>query len=427
MKKILLFTILLSSTTMFSQVITGEYSKGLWEGWKETLETNGFNANIGSPSSSSCASRIETYDYSSGYRCGVQQASKLIPKLEENEKNKYSQKIDSHIKKLGGNIPNSNALANKLTSSENNNSENYQREQRLKDVQNFNQEMINQQQLSAQKYNQEYERSIGQLSRGMDNFTNQMQALVIQNIMKELQRRKEIANNFITEHSNRLNKITNLYNQIESKKFQKILNGIYNANIIFKQKFSFSNNNELQTVYDCKVEVENNDLKNIYLFGKKGFEMNYPHENIDNKIHNGFIKYYDIKNLTETSIVILEPYLKPNSNTLISNIGTGYIVIWSKDKNDIGKKIYVQELDDRGNVIYETTTLIVYAKNSKEIEKNQQINKISINSNNALFYFGEITSTPYGRFPLFPKVSKENNKPLNNNEMRFVEIKKYRE
>ena len=53
--------------------------------------------------------------------------------------------------------------------------------------------------------------------------------------------------------------------------------------------------------------------------------------------------------------------------------------------------------------------------------------KIPFNVNNSLLFFGEITNTPYGRFPLYPKTSKDNNKPLSNNEHRFVKKKKYRE
>ena len=48
-------------------------------------------------------------------------------------------------------------------------------------------------------------------------------------------------------------------------------------------------------------------------------------------------------------------------------------------------------------------------------------------ANNTFLFFGEVTDTPYGRFPLYPKISKDNNKPLTENELRFVEIKKYRE
>jgi len=268
---------------------------------------------------------------------------------------------------------------------------------------------------------------MNQISNSMRSAANQMQAMMMQNQLKELQRRKDVANNFMTEHSNRLNKISNFYKQIQPKKFNQILNGIYNANIIFKQKFSFSNDNELQTVYDCKINVENNNIKNIYLFGKKGFELGYPQANSENKLYNGFIKYYDVENFTETSIVVLEPYFKPNSNITVSNNGTGYIVLWSNDKDDAGKKIYIQEIDTRGNIISETATQIIYAKNSKEIEKNETSHKTSINTNNSLLYFGEITNTPFGRFPLYPKISKDYNKPLNDNEVRFVEVKKKRE
>ncbi len=434
MKKIIFYAItFFSSTLLFAQVTEDDFSKGLTDGWSETLKSSGYGALAnGGPKWNECEATFDNKGYKAGYRCGVQQASKLIPKLEqqaqEDAKNNYNQKVEEYNKEHGiSKNNNSNTTSINLNSKQNNDADNSQRNERLKDVQSFNQKMIEQQQLSEQRYNQQYQSNMNQISNSMRSTANQMQAMMMQNQLKELQRRKDVTNNFITEHSNRLKKISNFYKQIQPKNFNQILNGTYNANIIFKQKFSFSNDNELQTVYDCKINVENNTIKNIYLFGKKGFELNYPKTNAENKLYNGFIKYYDVENFTETSVVVLEPYFKPNSNTTVSNNGTGYIVLWSNDKGDTGKKIYIQELDTRGNIISETATQIIYAKNSKEIEKDETAYKISINTNNNLLYFGEITNTPFGRFPLYPKISKDNNKPLNDNEVRFVEVKKYRE
>ena len=59
-------------------------------------------------------------------------------------------------------------------------------------------------------------------------------------------------------------------------------------------------------------------------------------------------------------------------------------------------------------------------------DKNKAV-KIPMNSGNNLLFFGEVTQTPYGRFPLYPKMSKKDMKALEDGEERIVEIKKYRE
>ena len=66
------------------------------------------------------------------------------------------------------------------------------------------------------------------------------------------------------------------------------------------------------------------------------------------------------------------------------------------------------------------------AKSEELIDKNKAV-KIPMNSGNNLLFFGEVTQTPYGRFPLYPKMSKKDMKALEDSEERIVEIKKYRE
>lgn len=291
------------------------------------------------------------------------------------------------------------------------------------------QQLMQQQQQSQNNYNKQFENSMNELSSSMRSLSNSMQAMAIQNVKNELIRRKNVANNFIVEHGNRLNKLSTLYKQIPESKFKQVLNGTYNGYFIMKKKYSFSNENELQTEVDCKIVVENNVVKNIYLYGKKGFELDYPSKYPENSVlNNGIAKYYDYDNLQESTIIILEPFLNSNvkKTSVISDNGVGYLTIWSNDKKETGKKIYVQELNDNGAVLREYETGIVYAKNTKEIESSNTI-KIPFNTNTTFLFFGEVTNTPYGRFPLYPKTSKDNNKPLSDNEHRFVEIKKYRE
>jgi hypothetical protein len=291
------------------------------------------------------------------------------------------------------------------------------------------QQLMQQQQQSQNNYNKQFENSMNELSSSMRSLSNSMQAMAMQNIKNELERRKNVANNFIVEHGNRLNKLSTLYKQIPENKFKQLLNGTYNGYFIMKKKYSFSNENELQTEVDCKIVVENNVIKNIYLYGKKGFELDYPSKYPDNSVlTNGIAKYYDYDNLQESTVIILEPFLNSNlkKTAVISNSGVGYFTIWSNNKKETGKKIYVQELNDNGAILREFETGIVYAKNTKEIEGSNAI-KIPFNTNTTFLFFGEVTNTPYGRFPLYPKISKDNNKPLSDNEIRFVEVKKYRE
>jgi len=192
MKKIIFFTIsILSSTLLFSQVTEDEFSKGLREGWNETLKSSGYDVlSNGGPKWNECESTFDSKGYKGGYRCGVQQASKLIPKLEQqvqkDAKNNYNQKVEEYNKK-NGISKNNNSMPIEMNPKQNYDFDSSQRDERLKDVQSFNQKMIEQQQLSEQRYNQQYESNMNQISNSMRSAANQMQAMMMQNQLKELQ------------------------------------------------------------------------------------------------------------------------------------------------------------------------------------------------------------------------------------------------
>lgn len=274
---------------------------------------------------------------------------------------------------------------------------------------------------SQNNYNQEISNSLNNLSRSM-------QALQFQNIKTELDRRSNVANNFVGYHSDRITKLTNLYNQISKVNFSKNLNGLYSAHLFSSKKYSFVNNQELVTETNCLVKVENNIIKNVYLYGKEEFELNYPKEYPEvSNISNGIVKYSDYQNLETVTILILEPFMSrnPKEHSLIK-AEVGYLTIWTDNKKEEGKILYIQELNDKGNIVREISTPLTYAKNEKLIVQDKTT-RIPVNSGNALLFFGEITQTPYGQFPLYPKMSKNDMKPLKDGEERTVEIKKYRE
>lgn len=459
---------------LFSLNLTAQnFQKGFNEGYRKTLnnDKSGLNGDGGSPSK---CDNILSGTYTDGFTCGVIQATEYLqnrkkdltlkqqkrPKeltindinfdkpleeiLEEIETNKqsiikdidpnaneqakreYIQVLDANTRNLATVVTNrwNNTHQNDSSAETGNNSN-----AELRYNPQYVQQLMQQQQQSQNNYNKQFENSMNELSSSMRSLSNSMQAMAMQNIKNELVRRKNVANNFIIEHGNRLNKLSTLYKQIPENKFKQLLNGTYNGYFIMKKKYSFSNENELQNEVDCKIVVENNVVKNIYLYGKKGFELDFPSKYPDNSVlTNGIAKYYDYDNLQESTIIILEPFLNSNlkKTAVISNSGVGYFTIWSNDKKETGKKIYVQELNDNGAILREFETGIVYAKNTKEIEGSNTI-KIPFNTNTTFLFFGEVTNTPYGRFPLYPKISKDNNKPLSDNEIRFVEVKKYRE
>lgn len=278
----------------------------------------------------------------------------------------------------------------------------------------------NQQIESQNNYQQE-------LSSTLNSLSSSLQAMAYNQIKSELNRRYNTANTFAQFHQENINKLQEFYNQIPKSEFKNIVNGIYTAYLIEKKKYSFVNNQELVTQTPVLVNVENDIVKNIYLYGKEKMEIlfpkNYPEKS---KLSNGFVVYNDYETLNSTTLLVLEPYTNKNpTNYVPSKNDVSYITVWTSNKKDEGKIIYIQELDKKGNIIREISTPILYSKNKKEI--NDDYKKIPINPNCKLLFFGEVTKTPYGNFPLYPRMSKSDMNELKDGEYRTVEIKKYRE
>lgn len=102
---------------------------------------------------------------------------------------------------------------------------------------NYNQEVLNQlkqnQIQSQNNYNQE-------ISNTLNSLSNSMQAMAYQNIKRELDRRRDVANNFVSYHSDKITKLTNLYNQVPKGNFSKNLNGVYAAHLFNSRKAVFN-------------------------------------------------------------------------------------------------------------------------------------------------------------------------------------------
>lgn len=473
MKKInfYLFILLLQfSQNVFSQ-IGSQFNKGFDEGYKETLRDAGIIGSYPEHADSRMCESKNTYIndkkanekiYADGYRCGVSQASKAIVKINNSLSNREKQYDNTSIKDIQNNIDalerkirnglptqqvaavNSQIQAleqeksNLMKSTKTANDSKKKQQEEYSEIQqsnldenkriqtnNYNQEVLmqlKQNQIESQNnYNQEISNTLNSLSRSM-------QALAYRNIKNELDRRRNVANNFVSYHSDKISKLTNLYNQVPKNNFSKNLNGLYSAHLFNSRKYSFVNNQELVTETGCLVNVENNVIKNIYLYGKEKFELNYPQENPENSmISNGIVKYSNYETLETVTLLILEPYMsKTQKKYSLIKDGVGFLTIWTDNKKEEGKILYVQELDAKGNIVREISTPLTYAKNEALIDSNKTI-KLPMNSGNNFLFFGEVTQTPYGRFPLYPKMSTKDGKALDDGEERIIEIKKYRE
>lgn len=290
---------------------------------------------------------------------------------------------------------------------------------------NYNQAVLQnmqQKQLQTQRaYQQEINSTLNSLS-------NSLQAASLNTITKEIRRRENVATNFANVNSNRINKVNDIYNQIPPSNFKRNINGQFSAHLFLERRYSFMNNQELVTEIPCLIVVENNKIINVYPYGKKGFELEYP-KNMPSSsyLSNGIVKYNDFNTLETVTIVLLEPYLSdnPKQYSVLEN-GTGFITLYTTKKNDEGRIVWIQEIDKKGNIVREISTPLVYAKNENELNE-MNVKPLPFNTDHELYYFGEPVQTPYGTFPFFMKTSKSDTKELKDNEKRFVQIKKYRD
>ena len=393
--------------------------------------------------------------YADGYRCGVQQASNAIINIKNNstifKKNNNTSIIEienniNELKKLKNNLsPQEQSVIDSqisgLEQQKNNiiislQVEKQNRNQQIEDNKNIQNQNLQQSQLALQQVKAKQENSMqsfyNETSNSLNSFSNSMQNVAMIQVYNNLKARQNIIEYLYNENKSKLDKIISIYNTISKENFNKNLNGIYRAYFISNRKYCYAPNNEITIVEDCYVNVLNNQISNIYMFGNKEMENNLPKEYPENSIlRYGVAKYLDVVNLKTFDVVLIEPYLKTiDSSLTLNENNVGYITIWSSNKEDEGKTVYVQELYEKFTKLNrEIVVKIQYAKNEKEIKANINAIKIPVNLKYNLFYLGEVTNTPYGKIPLATKISdpKENSLEFKNNEHRFIQVKKYRE
>lgn len=262
----------------------------------------------------------------------------------------------------------------------------------------------------------------------LDRLSTSLPKITNDDIENELRRRENVANNFTQRNINLIKEINKLYKSIPFQNFANKVNGQFSAHLIFKKKYSLINGHELAAEVPCLIKVEDNKLTQIFPYGKKGFELDYPKEMpLSSYLSNGLVQYKDIKTKDTLTVVLLDPYLFDNPKQYrVNNKGYGFITFYTSQKREEGRIVWIQEIDENGNVFREMSQPLVYAKNEDSIIT-MNIKPIAINTGYDLYYFGDTTITQYGALPLFLKTSEFDTKPLNDNENRFVRIEIYRD
>lgn len=363
----------------------------------------------------------------------IQEIQTKINNLEEEKKKYFGQQADAinsqilALEQEKTNLINAIKAKKGTIEQQNNDNQNIQ-----KDISYQTQQAQNQiQQIKIQQENSR-QSFFNDMNNSLNSFASSIQNAAMIQVYNNLKARQNTIDNFARENQQKLDKIITIYNSIPKNNFNKVLNGVYKAYFISNKKYCYAPDYELSYVEDCYVNVKSNIITNIYMFGNKELESNLPSENPENSIlNNGFVKYINLDNLETYYIVIIEPFLKNvDSNSSLKENNVGYITLWSSNKEDEGKIVYVQELfDNYTKLNREIAVKIQYAKNEKEIKANTNASKTPFNLNYTIFYLGEVTNTPFGRIALATKISnpKENNRELTPNEHRYVQIKKYRE
>jgi hypothetical protein len=249
-----------------------------------------------------------------------------------------------------------------------------------------------------------------------------------EDILIELLRRKKAITDFEIQNKKRIEDINTLYDEIPVENFEKNISGQFQAHLFITTKnHSFKMNQELVSEVPCLVNVENNKIIQLFPYGKKGFELDYPKNMESNSyISEGITQYHDLKNDQLFTVVLLDPYLEDEPKQYkVNNQDFGFITLFTAKKKDEGKKVWIQEIDENGNIYREISQSLVYAKDEAEA-LTVDSKPIAMNTKHHLFYFGEAAKTSYGEIPLFLKTLKTDLEPLNNNENRVVKIQIYR-
>lgn len=274
---------------------------------------------------------------------------------------------------------------------------------------------------------QSYQQMVQSVNNTLDNVSRTLEGLHEAEIRNELNRRQLVASNFIDNNTSIINRLEYFYNNTPPENFEKIINGTFEAYIIFSESYSFVNNQELNTVQPALVEVNKNRITGLFPYGNKEMELNYPLELPNQSIlDNGIVRYNDYKTFKTITVFVLEPYLSETPQRYKVEKGkAGSIILYTTRRKDAGKIVWIQEIDEKNNnVIREVRTELQYARNNKSID---HIEPIPVNPGNSIYYFGPPVKRPWGVLPLFLKVRKRDRVPLDVGESRVVRIQNYRE
>lgn len=326
-------TILTFLTLIFLQGAFGQnenhFNKGFYAGYNETLADAKLSAYKGYADPTKCQQttvynksideNVDEKLYGDGYRWGVQQASKHIPVIEKQIKKEFANKQQQ---------------TNVQTNNVNTDSQNLGQRQELEYLQTqenvgqqrnkqvYNQQILCQMQQKQVQSQRAYQQEI---SSTLNSLSNSLQAQAYNTIKTEIQGREKVATNFAKLNSSRIEKVNSMYKQIPISNFERNITGQFNANLFIERKYSLINNQELVTEIPCLIIVENNKITNLYPYGKKGFELDYPKEMVSaSYLSNGIVKYTDFNTLETVTVVLLEPYFSDNPKQYnVSENGTG--------------------------------------------------------------------------------------------------------
>lgn len=279
-----------------------------------------------------------------------------------------------------------------------------------------------------------YDRRIDNMTNSLNNLTSSLlqhsAQIMHMEMIKEANRKVRIMNTYGQLQNDKIDRIQSIHNRIPNSEFKKKVNGIYSAHLIGKKKFALAAEQKLLFEEPILINVLNNEIKDIYLYGKEKMKIDLEKIGVDKLLlKNGFTVFYDSNLQEDITIILLDPYIGNGDNIQTTKSDeVGYITVWSPKEKLKDKKIYIQELDSEDNLVRQIETKIYYAKSEKDIPSEFLI---PINTGNKTHFLGRLVSHPIlGNVNLYPKISswrKNSNTPIKNGDIRYVEIKKYYE
>jgi len=334
LKIITLLLTLLVTTLSFSQ--TKDYFKdGFNAGYTNTCKKYGDGrCNFGDPNQCKVVPRNSTYEknvnqklYQDGYECGVMQAMEYVNHLKSQTSNSSTNNVGNaeEIKKASD-----IAMQKEIDRV---NKANAEQIKKIKYNDNkHSRTTINsislQQKTSQKRRESAVNKSAERFSSTLGNLNSIMQQQARANFQVETNRRSRVANNFINDNSQKIARIKELYSKIPKSKFSKKLTGLYRGNVIVTKEYTLLHNQESSNVIDCYVSVISGIVVDVYLFGKKEITLDAPNQQPENsKLSNGIVKYTNYNTFEETTVVLLEPYLK-NGDSSLGVIESGNNISW---------------------------------------------------------------------------------------------------